>query len=83
MGAKDTMGWLIGYTLASMVGALIVIRLFDYIFSGLAGGITNAARACLFVITWTAITVVSGLRDFRKRVRQLRQSIGTRRPRDE
>ena len=67
------MGWLVGYTIASMVGALFVVRIFDYIFSGVAGGIHNTAKAGLFVGTWTAITVGSGMHDFTSRVRKLRK----------
>ena len=64
------LGWLISYTLASMAGAFIVVRIFDYIFSGVANRVT---RLGLFVGTWTAITVGSGIRSFTKRMRQLRQ----------
>ena len=67
------MSWLLGYTLASMVGAFIVVRIFDYLFAGLVGGIGHAARAVIFVGTWTAITVMEGQRDFSRRVERLRR----------
>lgn len=67
------MSWLVGYTLASMVAAFIVVRIFDHLFSGAAGGLVHAARAGIFVSTWTAITTGSGMRAFSKRARQLRQ----------
>ncbi len=65
------MSWLIGYTLASMVTAFIAIRIFDYVVSGATD---NLARASVFVTTWTAVTVRSGMRGFSKSARQLRQS---------
>ena len=67
------MSWLVGYVIASMVGALFVVRIFDYVTSGLTHGAVQAARAGLFVGTWTAITASSGMRNFTLRVRKLRQ----------
>lgn len=67
------MGWLVGYTLASLVGAIIVVRIFDYLFSGVVNGIAHTVRAGLFMGTWTAITVSSGMRDLNARVRRLRK----------
>ena len=71
------MGFLVGYTIASMVGALFVVRIFDYIVSGIADGMHNTAKGGLkvglFVGTWTAITAGQGMRDFTSRVRRLRQ----------
>lgn len=66
------MSWLVGYVIASMVAAFIVVRLFDYIFSGVVSGLAHAVRASLFVGVWTAVTTGSGMRDFSKRLRQLR-----------
>lgn len=68
------MKWLVGYTLASAVAAFIVVRLFDYIFSGARDSVSNAARAGLFVSIWTAVTTGSGMRDFTAKVRQARQT---------
>ena len=65
------MSWLLGYTLASMAAAFIAIRIFDYVVSGATD---NLARASVFVTTWTAVTVRSGMRGFSKSARQLRQS---------
>jgi hypothetical protein len=67
------MSWLLGYTVVSMAVAFIVIKIFDYLFSGVAGGFTGVARAGLFVITWAAITAQSGMRGVSKTARQLRQ----------
>ena len=41
-------GWLFGTWLASMVGALIVVRIFEYIFGGVTGGVADIARTVLF-----------------------------------
>ena len=35
------MGWLIGPTLASMVAAFIIGKIFDYLFAGIAGSVVN------------------------------------------
>ena len=67
------MSWLVGYVVASMVGAIFVVRIFDYVTSGLSHGAVQAARAGLFVGTWTAITASSGMRNFTLHVRKLRQ----------
>lgn len=67
------MRWLAGYTLASIVGAFLVVRLFEYIVGGAHGALGNAAKASLFVTTWTTITAGSGMRDLSKCVRQFRQ----------
>ena len=65
------MSWLIGYTLASLAAAFIVIRIFDYVVSGATD---NLARASVFVATWTAVTAQSGMRGFRKTAQRLRKS---------
>lgn len=67
------MGWLVGSTLASLVAAVIVVKIFDYLLAGMVGGFANAARMGLFVVTWTAVTVKSGMHGVTAQVRQLRQ----------
>ena len=67
------MGWLIGPTLAAFVAAFIVIKLFDYVFSGVTGTLGSVARAGVFIITWTAVMVHLGMRGLTSKVRQLRQ----------
>ena len=70
------MGWLVGYTLASFVAAVIVVKIFDYIFAGMVGGFANTARAGLFIGTWTAVTSQAGMHGFTRRIRNLRTGIG-------
>jgi hypothetical protein len=69
--------WLIGSTLASFVAAFIVIKLFDYVFSGVTGTLGNVARAGVFIVTWTAITAKLGMHGFSKRIRNLRKGIAS------
>ena len=69
------MGWLVGYVIASMVGAFIVVRIFEYLVAGLAGGVVGTVKLGLFVGAWTAITVGSGMHGFTKSVRELRHSL--------
>ena len=76
------MKWLFNATLASLVGAFLTVRIFEYIVGGpVSSAAVSAAKASLFVATWTAITTGSGMRSFSKRVRQLREktmSLGRR-----
>ena len=69
------MGWLVGYTLASVAVAFIVIKIFDYIVGGATSGLLSLARVGLFIITWTVITATGGMRGFTKRIRGLRKGI--------
>jgi hypothetical protein len=66
------MGWLLGYTLGSIAAAFVVVRIFDYLVSGVADSATSTARGVVFINTWAAVTVKSGMRDFTKSVRRLR-----------
>lgn len=72
------MGWLVGYTLASIAAAFVVMKLFDYIFAGVTGGLVSSVRAGLFIATWTAVTVGMGMQGFTKKVRQVRQALTAR-----
>ena len=72
------MGWLVGYVIASMVGAFIVVRIFEYLVAGLAGGVVGTVKLGLFVGAWTAITVGSGMHSFKNKVRHARSLIGHR-----
>lgn len=67
------LGWLVGYTIASIVTAFIVVRLFDYIFTGLTDGWANFIKFCLFVLTWTAVTAKGGMHSFSRQVKRIRQ----------
>ena len=69
------MGWLVGYTLASVVTSYIVVKIFDYIFAGVTGGLVSIARPGLFIVTWTAITARAGMNGFTKKVRRLRLGV--------
>lgn len=66
------MNWLVGYTLASMAAAFVVVRVFDHFVSGVSDTATNAARGVVFVNTWAAVTAKSGMRDFTKSAKRLR-----------
>ena len=67
------MGWLLGSTLASIAASFVVVKIFDYIFTGEA--YVDAARAGIFIGTWTAVTAKAGMNGFTKRVKVLRKSI--------
>ena len=67
------MRWLGGATLASLVGAYLVVRAFEHISGGAQNAVVNVVKPGLFVATWTAITTGSGMHDVTKRVRSLRE----------
>ena len=67
------MGWLVGYTLASMAASFVVVKIFDWLFAGVISSLVAPARAVLFVGTWTAVTAQAGMHGFSRRVRQVRQ----------
>ena len=69
------MGWLFGSTLASIAASLVVVKIFDYIFAGVASGVVSSARAGLFVATWTAVTAKAGMNGFTKRIASIRGRI--------
>ncbi len=69
------MGWLVSYTLASIAASFIVVKIFDYFFGGVTGGLGSIARAGLFVVTWVAVTVKMGMNGFTKGVRQVKQAL--------
>jgi len=69
------MGWLVGYTLASIVVAFIVLKIFDYIVGGATSGLLSVARAGLFIVTWSAVTTQAGMHGFSKRIQGLRKGI--------
>jgi hypothetical protein len=56
------MGWLVGYTFASMGAAFVVVRIFEHLFSGATSGISAAVKPGIFVATWTAVTARLGMR---------------------
>lgn len=72
------MSWLVGYVIASMVVAFVVVRIFEYLVTGASGGVVNIAKLILFVGVWTAITMASGMRAFTGRIRYLRKAIAQR-----
>jgi len=68
------MGWLIGPTMVSFVAAFLVLRLFDYAFSGVTGALVGWAKSVVFIFTWTAVTAKLGMRGFSSRTKKLRLS---------
>lgn len=71
------MGFLVGAATFSLVAAILVVRIFDYVkdwmFEEASNGFVNGARAGLFVTTWTAVTTRAGMDGLTKRVRRLKR----------
>ena len=66
------MGWLVTYTLGSIVTSFIVVKIFDFIFAEVSSVFVGIARFGLFVVTWAAVTAKAGMGGFTKQVRRLR-----------
>ena len=69
------MRWLVGPVIASVVGAFIIVRIFDYFTASAKGGAVEAGRAGLFVATWSAITAAAGMNGLNSRARRLRKTV--------
>ena len=54
-----------------MVGAVLVVKIFETIFGGILG---PALKNSIFVSAWTAITSGLGIHDIKKGARNLRKS---------
>ena len=66
------MGWLVSQVVTSLLGAIIIIKIYDTIVGGILGPVVKTG---LFVSVWTAITAGLGMRSFKKTVHGLRQSV--------
>ena len=75
---RHNLGWLIGYTLASMATSFLVVKIFDWLVAGVTDGLVSIARPGLFVVTWTVITAKAGMSGFTRRIQGLRKGIGIR-----
>lgn len=65
------MGWLVKQVLASLILAVVVVKIADLLFAGIGG----IVKGSLFVGVWTALSTGSGMRWFSKTVRGLRQAL--------
>ena len=69
------MRWLVSLVVASMVGAVLLTKIFEIIFGGILGPtLVNAAKNSLFVSAWTAITTGKGMHDIKKGAGNLRKN---------
>ena len=71
--------WLTGPIIASVVFAMLIVKVWDMVFGGLSSGFLGVARAGLFIGTWTAITAASGMRGVNNLTRRLNDSAIIRR----
>lgn len=67
------MSWLVRLTVASMMSAVIVVKIYDVIVGGILGPLASAAKKSLFVGAWTSITTALGMHDLKKTARNLRR----------
>jgi len=68
------MRWLFGLTVASMVGAVLSVKIFEILFGGILGPALVHAKNSIFVSAWTAITAGKGMHDIKKGAGNLRKN---------
>ncbi len=68
------MGWLVAPIITSLVGAILLVKVWDIIFGGVSGSFLGVARAGVFVGTWAAITTASGMRGVNSLTRRVNGS---------
>ena len=68
------MGWLLSQVITSILGAFVIVTIFDTIFRSVIGPLVSAGKAALFVGTGTAITAGLGMVGVKKAVRTVRQA---------
>ena len=74
------MRWLVSLVVASLVGSVLIVKIFETIFGGILGPtLVNAAKNSLFVSVWTAITAGKGMHDVKKGAGNLRKNPLTKR----
>jgi hypothetical protein len=56
------MGWLVSYAIAAAAAAYVVVRIWEFLFSGATSGVAAAVKPGIFVATWTAVTAREGMR---------------------
>ena len=66
------MGWLLGYTMASMGASFVVVRIFEWILSGAGNTASDAARSTVGITAWAGVTALSGMRGVSKSAGRLR-----------
>ena len=67
------MKWLFNATLASLVGAVLIVHTFDAVSGGAQNAVVKVVKPGLFVATWTAITTGAGIRGLSKFGRSIRE----------
>ena len=69
------MGWLLNYTIMSIVASFVVVKILDYLFAGMYGGVVSVAKFVIFVLAWTAVTTQAGMHGFTRRIQGLRKGL--------
>ena len=69
------MGWLVGYSIASMVAAYVVVRIVEVLLGGVLGGLVVVVKPVGFVVSWSAMTTYMGMRKVTSGARRARRSI--------
>ena len=66
------LGWLTSAVFMSIVGSLIVVKIFNIVVHDILGPTTNTVKNSIFVSAFTVITTVTGYRALSGLVRRLR-----------
>ena len=66
------LGWLTSAVFMSIVGSLIVVKIFNIVVHDILGPASNTVKNGITIGAWTTITTVTGMRAFNGLVRRLR-----------
>ncbi len=69
------MGWLTSSLMASVVVAVVAVRICEYLFGGVTSGLGWGVRYAVFCLTWTAVTTLTGMHGVSKQMRRLKQTM--------
>lgn len=68
------MGWLLSQVITAILGAVVIVTVFELVFTRIVGPLANAGKQAVFVGVGTAITTGLGVVGVKKAARRLRQA---------
>ena len=73
------MGWLVQQVIASALIAVVAVKIFELVATGIKGSVHEIVKPGIFVGVWTAATTASGARALTGAVRNMRQMLRQKR----
>lgn len=68
------MGWLLSQVITAILGAVVIVTVFELVFTRIVGPLANAGKQAVFVGVGTALTTGLGVFGVKKAARRLRQT---------